>query len=1104
MEQCPLVPTAATSPVQPDVVMATSGSASSSSGASSWEWADEPGRGRAKGKGKRGKNGSTTLQAKREAARRASSLGLRKVRTPDKTTTPSASEDVRERSLALTDKPRGNVAESGTLACIRAAQVPVPVSVSPTEAHSSAIAERTTAGAVRRLKEEISAPIATWMGRTVSAEEHARLASSAAANANNTAVSAGVRAETAGANAEFAATAAQAALGAATNAEAKAAGLEQGVREVVEEVRRETGQRRNSEQVIEKELTAMQNFAKSNAAEVEKAKAELQTRRESEEFLRTQLLETQSRQREQDERQREQDERRRQADVSQAEQMLLLQEKLKRLEEAEQTRRKSCPDYESCTSNPSETQPPMRNRCQSWGGEPARQNFEKFDIASDNKSGSKDGGSGSSYTEDEWEEWLTEKAVACVNGSRGIAEFLILEEIDQAEKLLRRRIQTVAESRPGGHGEQTIIDGTVYKNTQVARMPVELAKITKRGGARADQARSRPCGPFGGTGSRDSSAGAEPQGGRGYQQSPGGTPRNAQRANLQWRGDREHQNAMSHGGANANYYHGGGGSMQFPPGLGGGYGGWGDGAPGGGGHGGWGGGGPGGGGGGLFNASDYVNEVPFLKIDDGVRGELVEIDGVILGSVGIFKLRLQTTVEGDRAQVPGGKRVSPRLYGRLDTKFIPRWKQFGKAKHLKEWACYLETTVGGAIMAPPGIAASDAVLETNRERLVLMSYIWEECHDDKEREAIKLIRLIDTTQPETWTFHNYWDSLVRAFPQLATALTEHINEWDPENGKWLQADKDLYTELLRYNTAAENVEYDLHLKCTTIKQRMLALYDLKPRASIPEEVFRHAMRDNKTFYPSFKMLLEEAKSGKNYTTQAKLTASKKKPKLLAGLYNLSVQAAKLQSEDPADDLPEQQCVCELVSDADGPIGIRFHDPAIQSASFHKFGDREQPTKGRKVCFNCGKEGHIRSECTQPKACWICGGTDHLKANCKQKTTAVHLGRFVRKFKRKAHSRKFQRKGSGKGGKGKGLQERRVRAMLSFFDEDYGTAIAQYGVDDKDLTNLAAAEPGEENDSFEGDVGEKAAVMLLEGIPDDIIDEEGEDEEEDEEASSLFP
>lgn len=173
-----------TNDVPPDVAMGDTSSASSTMSADSWKFAESGGeqqRGRTgKAKGKRGKAGFTPLQAKREAARRASSLGLRKVRTPDKATSQSTIEDVRERPMPIHD------------AGFAPAPASVPVPISPAETQP----EDAAAGMVQKLKEEIEAPIADWMGRTVSAEECARHANMTAEIATSAANSAGARAET--------------------------------------------------------------------------------------------------------------------------------------------------------------------------------------------------------------------------------------------------------------------------------------------------------------------------------------------------------------------------------------------------------------------------------------------------------------------------------------------------------------------------------------------------------------------------------------------------------------------------------------------------------------------------------------------------------------------------------------------------------------------------------------------------------------------------------------------------------------------------------------------------------------------------------------------
>ena len=43
-------------------------------------------------------------------------------------------------------------------------------------------------------------------------------------------------------------------------------------------------------------------------------------------------------------------------------------------------------------------------------------------------------------------------------------------------------------------------------------------------------------------------------------------------------------------------------------------------------------------------------------------------------------------------------------------------------------------------------------------------------------------------------------------------------------------------------------------------------------------------------------------------------------------------------------------------------------------------------KGKRVCYNCGQEGHIAPNCPNPKkgACFTCGSKDHLARDCPKK------------------------------------------------------------------------------------------------------------------------
>ena len=40
------------------------------------------------------------------------------------------------------------------------------------------------------------------------------------------------------------------------------------------------------------------------------------------------------------------------------------------------------------------------------------------------------------------------------------------------------------------------------------------------------------------------------------------------------------------------------------------------------------------------------------------------------------------------------------------------------------------------------------------------------------------------------------------------------------------------------------------------------------------------------------------------------------------------------------------------------------------------------------CFNCGKEGHLARDCSNPAACYICGKYGHAAADCYQATCYI--------------------------------------------------------------------------------------------------------------------
>eukprot|EP00392_Amoebophrya_sp_AT5.2_P006834 g6846.t1 len=365
-----------------------------------------------------------------------------------------------------------------------------------------------------------------------------------------------------------------------------------------------------------------------------------------------------------------------------------------------------------------------------------------------------------------------------------------------------------------------------------------------------------------------------------------------------------------------------------------------------------------------------------------------------------FKLESEMIIAGE------GPITDDRKRARISTKdVVALLKPF----NTKESLIKHHTKVSGAIKA---CMSGGPVLSFDSENAIVQMGVLEHCHAGDEKGRILRFGLIREGRDQSSTLRAYFVTLMQMFPELSTEAHDKIVAWSVSGGGWLKKGANLLGELVRIETCAFDIGFNLHP--TGYVQQLYVLYEIGLRILVPAGIQRQIQLLWSIPVCTFWHVKEFAKNDRNATTALAVAEIRDSQAAFARQVG-DVMPVTGQGPDAGLGGDGMRIdVCEPVGEEVMPDNALVAAPVRPAYPKHGKGGqrRNSQTSVSSVqkypCANCNSMEHFTRNCPKPRQCRICGAQDHISTSCPENKANARKILFA-KFVRQTRDRKFNGK-----------------------------------------------------------------------------------------------